>query len=53
MDITTKLAYQQGMLPDRYWYQLNGKSATENYTEQRLATDSEEEVIVQSEVCIK
>ncbi|MBQ7767382.1 MAG: hypothetical protein IJ403_00685 [Oscillospiraceae bacterium] len=53
MDLSTYLSYQQGTLPSRYWYQLNGKSATENYTEQRLATDSEEEVIVQSEVSIK
>ena len=54
MDITTLLSYQQGTLPSRYWYQLNGTSATENYTEQRLYTqDDEEEVIVRSEVSVK
>ena len=54
MDITTKLAYQQGMLPDRYWYQLNGRSATENYIEQRFESrDDEEEVIIRSEVTMK
>ena len=54
MDITTKLAYQQGMLPDRYWYQLNGRSATENYIKQRLESlDDEEEVIIRSEVTVK
>ncbi len=54
MDITTLLSYQQGTLPSRYWYQLNGKSATENYVEQRLYTqDDEEEVIVRSEVSVK
>ena len=36
MDISTKIAYQKGMLPDKFWYQLNGKSATENYIEQGL-----------------
>ena len=54
MDITTKLSYVQGKLPDRYWYQLNGRSATENYIEQRLETpDEEEEVIIRSEVSVK
>ena len=54
MDISTKLAYQQGMLPDRYWCQLNGRSATENYIEQRLEyPDDEEEVVIRSEVKVK
>ena len=54
MDISTIFAYQQGMLPDRYWYQLNGRSATENYIEQRLELrDDEEEVIIRSEVTVK
>ena len=54
MDITTLLSYQQGTLPSRYWYQLNGKSATENYIEQRLESlDDEEEVIIRSEVTVK
>lgn len=54
MDISTKLAYQQGVLPDRYWYQLNGRSATENYIEQRFEEqDDEEEVVIRSEVKVK
>ena len=54
MDLSTKLSHQNGTLPDRYWYQLNGKSATENYLEQRLAElDDEEEVIIKSEVTVK
>ena len=54
MDITTKLSYQNGTLPDRYWYQLNGKSATENYIEQKAAKPhDEEEVIIKSEVTVK
>ena len=51
MDISTKLAYRQGMLPDRYWYQLNERSTTENYIEQRLEIpDDDEEVFIKSEV---
>ena len=54
MDLSTKLSYQNGTLPDRYWYQLNEKSATENYIEQRLAVpDDGEEVIIKSEVTVK
>ena len=54
MDLSTKLSYQNGTLPDRYWYQLNGRSATENYIEQRLESrDDEEEVIIRSEVTVK
>ena len=54
MDLITKLSYKQGKLPDKYWYQLNGRSATENYIEQRFKTlDEEEEVIIRSEVCVK
>ena len=33
-DQSTLLARQLGMLPDMYWYQLNGKSAEENWREQ-------------------
>ena len=33
MDLMTKLSYERGTLPDRFWYQLNGKSAQENYRE--------------------
>ncbi len=54
MDMGTKIAYQRGWIPDRYWYQLNGRSATENYIEQRLESrDVEEEVIIRSEVTVK
>ena len=34
-DQTTLLSRERGTLPDRYWNQLNGKSATENWKEQR------------------
>ena len=34
-DQTTLLSRERGTLPDRYWNQLNGKSATENWQEQR------------------
>ena len=54
MDYTTYLSHQQGTLPLRYWYQLNGRSATENYMEQRLEQpDDEKEVVIRSEVKVK
>ena len=54
MDLSTYLSYQRGTLPSRYWYQLNGRSATENYMEQKLEhMDDDEEVIVRSEVSVK
>ena len=31
----TKFARKKGMLPDKYWAQLNGQSAQENYAEQK------------------
>lgn len=30
-----KLARRRGLVPDWAWYQINGKSATENWIEQR------------------
>ena len=30
-------ARAKGQVPDRYWYALNGKSAEENYMEQKRA----------------
>ena len=30
-----KLARRQGLVPDWVWYQINGKSAQENWMEQR------------------
>ena len=54
MELFTKLAYERGMLPDRYWYQLNGKSAQENYIEQRFGWRKDtEEVIIRSEIKVK
>lgn len=50
MDLSTKFARTNGMLPDRFWNQLNGASAQENYTEQRkkmleqLSAEEDEEV---------
>ena len=57
MDINTKIAYQRGQIPDRYWYQLNGKSAQENYNEIILVRqrqfEDETEIIIRSEVKVK
>ena len=54
MDTMTVLSYQRGMLPLRYWCQLNGKSATENYIDQKPATqDDDEEIVIASEVVVK
>ena len=49
----TLLSRQRGMLPDRYWYQLNGKFAAENYVDQKQAAEDSEELIITSEVKIK
>lgn len=40
---TTILSHERGTLPDRVWYQLNGKSAQENYAEQKAALRSKED----------
>lgn len=54
MDLSTYLSYQRGTLPSRYWNQLNGKTATENYIEQLLESpEDEEEVVIRSEVSVK
>ena len=44
-DQTTLLSRERGTLPDRYWNQLNEKSATENWKEQReqILSELEEE----------
>ena len=58
----TNLYRSRGMIPNRYWYQLNGQSAQANWLEQREAMysriqEQEEEVVPQivftSEVKIK
>ena len=41
-DKATILSWQRGTLPDRYWYQLNGKKAVENYTDQKKSADEED-----------
>lgn len=33
MNFMTHYARSLGKLPDRYWYQLNGKSAQENHSQ--------------------
>ena len=35
LDIMMQQNLAQGKIPDRYWYQMNGKSAMENWIEQR------------------
>ena len=60
-DQTTLLAREHGMLPDIFWYQLNGKSAEENWREQynkhvqslSTADDGIDSLHVTSEVKIK
>ena len=44
-DQTTLLSRERGTLPDRYWNQLNGKFAMENWKEQReqILSELEEE----------
>ena len=44
-DQTTFLSRERGTLPDHFWYQINGKSAMENWKEQheRIYADLEEE----------
>ena len=55
-DATTNYARQRGWMPDWAWYQLNGKSAQENWVEQREAIladftgDDTTEVVIRSEV---
>ena len=58
-DKSTLLSRAQGTLPDKFWYQLNSKSAQENFMEQRaklyeeLADEDDDEIKVTSEVKIK
>ena len=60
-DQSTLLSRQRGTLPDKFWYQLNGKSAEENYMEQKAKMyesfaeqdDGDEEIFITSEVKIK
>lgn len=62
-DQSTLLSKQRGTLPDKFWYQLNGKSAQENYMEQKAKMyerlveyredDSDDELYITSEVKIK
>lgn len=51
----TNLSRMRGTLPDRYWHQMNGKTAMENYTEQKHAMieDDTDELIISSEVVVK
>ena len=54
MNLITKLSYECGTLPDRYWHQLNGQSAQDNYKELVLARqDEEDEFVIISEVSVK
>ena len=49
----TNLYRSRGMIPNRYWYQLNGQSAQANWLEQREARfsriqEQQVEVVAQS-----
>ena len=55
-----KIARERGLMPDWAWYQLNGKSAQENWREQRVdildaltAEDDTPQIAVASEVKVK
>ena len=62
-DKSTLMSREQGKLPDRYWYQFDGKSAQENYMEQKAKMherfaednddDGDDEIFITSEVKIK
>ena len=55
-DMSTILSRKLGKLPDKFWYQLNGKSAQENLEEQRersysdLKEEESDELQITSEV---
>ena len=55
----TLISRQRGTLPDKYWYQLNGKPAQENFQEQRenmyaaLTEEDDDGIFIKSEVSVK
>lgn len=58
MDQTTLLARQLGKSPNRFWYQLNGRSAQENYAEQVNKRNQKEDevslaIVIESKVNTK
>ena len=57
-DQSTLLSRQRGTLPDKFWYQLNGRSAQENYIDQKDRmfadlTEEADELHIISEVKLK
>ena len=57
-DQSTMLSRQRGTLPDLFWYQLNGRSAQENYIDQKEnmyadLTEEPDEFRIVSEVKLK
>ena len=52
-----EIARQRGKCPDRYYYQLNGKSAQENYNEiileRQQQFEDETKILIKSEVKVK
>ena len=42
---TIEYFYSIGKMPDRYYYQLNGKTAQENYRNQKAKKKDEEKAI--------
>jgi len=58
IDYQTILARSRGLLPDRYWNQLNGENIAKNYSEtirdrQQITEDETPEIHIISEVRIK
>ena len=57
-DQSTLLSRQRGTLPDKFWYQLNGRSAQENDIDQKDRmfadlTEEADELHIISEVKLK
>jgi hypothetical protein len=57
-DKSTLLSRDRGSLPDKFWYQLNRKSAQENYQEQKEKMysdlrEEDDELQIVSEVKLK
>ena len=47
-DQNTLLSRERGTLPDKFWYQLNGKSAQENYRRLKMSRHKKNESFIMS-----